>query len=106
MKTRVYNLLFLLLPAALMGCSGEDAGRKDGREGKAFLDIEACFSRSGESGEDSSLVKDFGMLLLDDAGSGYPEVENPVHVTYDGTWNCPKITLTERKCHLYAFLLS
>lgn len=36
MKTRVYNLLFLLLPAALMGCSGEDAGRKDGREGKAF----------------------------------------------------------------------
>lgn len=103
MKTRVHNLLLLLLPAALMGCSGEEAGGRTEESGKAFLDIEACFSRSGESGEDSSLVKDFGMLLLDDAGSGYPEVENPVHVTYDGTWNCPKITLTERKCHLYAF---
>ena len=103
MKTRVHNLLLLLLPAALMGCSGEDAGGKAEETGKTFLGIDACFSRSGENGEDSSLVEDFGMLLLDDAGSGYPEVENPVHVTYDGTWKYPEVTLTERKCNLYAF---
>lgn len=102
MKIRVYKLIILfLLPAALMGCSGEREPIP--QDGKRELRVEKCFSRSVGTDIDGSLVKDFGMVLLDDADNTYTGVSGPVHVTYDDGWIFPGITLTETICRLFAF---
>lgn len=102
MKIKVYKqIAILLLPAALAGCSGEkDAFPQDG---EAKLQIENCFSRSAGTGEGITPVKDFGMVLLKDAGSAYDGVTSPLHVTYSDRWNFPEVTLTETTCRLFAF---
>ena len=75
------------------------------QEGEKELRVENCFSRGVGTDVDGSLVKDFGMVLLDDAGDTYTGVPGPVHVTYDDGWIFPEVTLTEATCRLFAFLL-
>ena len=102
MKVKVYrHIAMILLPAALMGCSGEKDSLPEA--GKAGLEIENCFSRSAGTDTGHVPVKDFGMVLLDDAGSAYTGVINPLHVTYGESWNFPQVTLTQATCRLFAF---
>ena len=77
---------------SLAGCSGEREPFPQG--GKAGLRIESCSSRGGTDGS-PTLVKDFGMVLLDDTGGGYAGAVNPLHVTYGEGWIFPEVTLTE-----------
>lgn len=101
MKIDIYKpVVLFLLSAVLAGCSGEREPFPQG--GKAGLRIENCSSRSGTDGN-SVLVKDFGMVLLDDTGGGYAGAVNPLHVTYGEGWIFPEVTLTETPCRLFAF---
>ena len=101
MKIDIYKpVVLFLLPAVLAGCSGEREPFPQG--GKAGLRIENCSSRGGTDGN-SVLVKDFGMVLLDDTGGGYAGAVNPLHVTYGEGWIFPEVTLTETPCRLFAF---
>mgnify|MGYP000411675758 CR=1 FL=1 len=93
MKIDIYKpVVLFLLPAVLAGCSGEREPFPQG--GKAGLRIESCSSRGGTDGS-PTLVKDFGMVLLDDTGGGYAGAVNPLHVTYGEGWIFPEVTLTE-----------
>ena len=84
MKIDIYKpVVLFLLPAVLAGCSGEREPFPQG--GKAGLRIENCSSRGGTDGS-PALVKDFGMVLLDDTGGGYAGAVNPLHVTYGEGW--------------------
>lgn len=94
----------LLCPTVLTGCSDEKDPLE--QEGEKELRVENCFSRGVGTDVDGSLVKDFGMVLLDDAGDTYASVPGPVHVTYDDGWIFSEVTLTEAICRLFAFLLS
>ena len=101
MKIDIYKpVVLFLLPAVLAGCSGEREPFPQG--GKAGLRIESCSSRGGTDGS-PTLVKDFGMVLLDDTGGGYAGAVNPLHVTYGEGWIFPEVTLTETPCRLFAF---
>lgn len=101
MKIDIYKpVVLFLLPAVLAGCSGEREPFPQG--GKAGLRIENCSSRGGTDGS-PALVKDFGMVLLDDTGGGYAGAVNPLHVTYGEGWIFPEVTLTETPCRLFAF---
>ena len=101
MKIDIYKpVVLFLLPAVLAGCSGEREPFP--QDGKAGLRIESCSSRGGTDGS-PTLVKDFGMVLLDDTGGGYAGAVNPQHVTYGEGWIFPEVTLTETPCRLFAF---
>lgn len=101
MKIDIYKpVVLFLLPAVLAGCSSEREPFPQG--GKAGLRIESCSSRGGTDGS-PTLVKDFGMVLLDDTGGGYAGAVNPLHVTYGEGWIFPEVTLTETPCRLFAF---
>ena len=103
-KIKAYKCIvtsMLFCPAFLTGCSGEKGPLE--QDGERELLVENCFSRSSGADTDGSLVKDFGMVLLDDAGNTYTGVPGPVHVTYDGGWTFPEVTLTEATCRLLAF---
>lgn len=91
----------LLCPTVLTGCSDEKDPLE--QEGEKELRVENCFSCGVGTDVDGSLVKDFGMVLLDDAGDTYAGVPGPVHVTYDDGWIFPEVTLTEATCRLFAF---
>lgn len=58
------------------GCSDEKNPLE--QEGEKELRVENCFSRGVGTDVDGSLVKDFGMVLLDDAGDTYAGVPGPV----------------------------
>lgn len=66
----------LLCPTVLTGCSDEKDPLE--QEGEKELRVENCFSRGVGTDVDGSLVKDFGMVLLDDAGDTYASVPGPV----------------------------
>ena len=101
MKIDIYKpVVLFLLPAVLAGCSSEREPFPQG--GKAGLRIESCSSRGGTDGS-PTLVKDFGMVLLDDTGGGYAGAVNPLHVTYGEGWIFPEVTLTETPCRLFSF---
>ncbi len=102
-KIKAYKCIvtsMLLCLAFLAGCSGEKGPLE--QDGERELLVENCFSRSSGADTDGSLIKDFGMVLLDDAGNTYTGVPGPVHVTYDGGWTFPEVTLTEATCRLLA----
>lgn len=73
MKIDIYKpVVLFLLPAVLAGCSSEREPFPQG--GKAGLRIESCSSRGGTDGS-PTLVKDFGMVLLDSKHS----INSPFH---------------------------
>lgn len=97
MNKTITFVITLLVPA-LWGCTGS-SNVTEGKEG--ILSVTSCTARSENK---TTVVKDFGMVLLDEGGKDYNSTANPVHVTWlSSGWDFPEIILGEKTCCLYAF---
>lgn len=93
MKTNL--AVVFMLAAALTGCSNNNESSEDNQ-----VSIQSCYTRSGT---DTSIIKDFGLFIANSDGTAYNNISGNIHVTYDGTWYLPKITLGKENGTLMAY---
>lgn len=98
MKTHFVALF--MLAAAFTGCSNNNENSDNGSSDDNQVSIQACYTRSGNT---TSIIKDFGAFLAKDDGTPYDNSSTNIHVTYDGTWYLPKITLGKENGILLAY---
>lgn len=95
MKT--YLATVFMLAAAFIGCSNNNESSEDSQ-----VSIRSCYTRSGT---ETSIIKDFGLFIAKSDGSAYnnSSSNSNIHVTYNGTWYLPKITLGKENGTLMAY---
>lgn len=93
MKTHL--VIVFMLAAAFTGCSNNNESTDEKQVG-----IQTCYTRSGTA---TSIIKDFGLFVVNRDGTAYNNSSTNIHVTYKEAWYLPKITLGKENGTLMAY---